>query len=150
MPAAVILLLDVLLALGVTARLTRLVVADSLGGKWFRWPAQRWANRTPWKHTRRQFWVDGLGCPFCVSTWIGIGSFTLLWAAWTVDGWLLTGWRIVAAGLTASYLLSHLAVSLGDVTDDPPDLFGPEPDLLADDDHPDAYRPSPGPSRPPS
>lgn len=115
------LIIDVVLALGVTIRLTRAVTVDAIGGRWLRDPVERWARRghpETGQRARREFWSDGLVCPFCVSTWVGIGSFATMAATEALEsGWLVV-WRIVAAGLTASFVVAHVMVALGDVNDD--------------------------------
>lgn len=55
-------------------RLTRLIIADELGGWVLREPAEQWA----WKREAdsagwRTKLVDGLSCPFCVGFWVGAG-----------------------------------------------------------------------------
>lgn len=138
--------IDVLLAAGAATRLTRFVVTEDLGGWLIRDPANRWADRyeptvdgVPVQravaqghvHTDRALepgWrsrlVSGLDCPFCVGTWLHIAaqaSTTIL----PRTGPLRAAWRVVAGGLTASYLLAHLAVTWGDVNDDDEDYDAP-------------------------
>lgn len=142
MPAAVA-IADAVLAAGAAARLTRFVVVEDLGGWLIREPAQRWADRPcpacqgpttretvnmvcqtcgrdylqDHPTSRRHKLVSGLDCPFCVGTWLHIAAQAST-ALLPASGRLRSVWRVVAAGLTASYLLAHLGAVWGDVADD--------------------------------
>lgn len=115
--------LDIVLAIGATLRLTRLVVVDEIGEWWLRKPledaADRWAvrelaraqaageePRTPWWWKYQSLWT----CPHCTS----------FHAAWLV---LLSGlvlrklglaglWRFGTGALTLSSVAGHLSARL--------------------------------------
>lgn len=61
--------------------------------------------------------VSGLDCPFCVGTWLHIAAQAST-AILPRTGPLRTGWRVLAGGLTASYVAAHLMIALGDFDDD--------------------------------
>lgn len=111
-----LILLDLLLALGMALRLTRLVTGDSLGQWWLREPAQRWAltGKTPESRKRRIDYVEGLGCPYCVGFWVGCGVLVTLWAAGGPGADTWEPWRWVAGALTLNYIAAHLGARLGD------------------------------------
>ena len=115
-------LIDLLLLLGLTLRLTRLVVGDSISWWYLREPAVRWAQRrtgrTGWNEKYEpRLWqerlVSGLFCPYCVGFWI---------AAATVLSLLLVGgpghaadwWRWVALVFTLNYVAAKIGGVLGD------------------------------------
>lgn len=114
-------LVDVLLALGLTLRLNRIVTGDHVGLWFFRGPASQWA----WSHEKPPIgttWVPGwrsklqlgLSCPFCVGFWIAIAVTASLWlAGGPGDAW--TPWRWVAGAFTLNYIAAHLGGRLGDV-----------------------------------
>jgi hypothetical protein len=105
---------DVVLVVGSTMRLTRLIVADDLGGWIVKYPAYRWANaRDPRAETWRAKLVTGLDCPFCVGTWIGFAVLGLTGAA-NPSGRVGRAWRFVMAGLTLNEVTAHLGARLGD------------------------------------
>jgi hypothetical protein len=124
---------DVVLVVGSTMRLSRLVVADDLGRWMVVWPAYRWAERhrrplppAPGPFAPEQEWapnwrdrlVTGLDCPFCVGTWIGFAVLgaTSLSSPQTRLGRL---WRFVMAGLALNEVAAHLGARLGDTAPDP-------------------------------
>lgn len=132
------LIIDVILALGVTIRLTRAITVEDIGGRLLRDPADRWVRRAAFyggelaprvladlaklkaerRLANRRWWADALSCPFCVSTWIGIATFAIMAIAHTTDSWFTLVWRIVAAGLTASYVAARVLVGFGDTDSD--------------------------------
>ncbi len=98
---------DTALIFGATLRLTRLVTTDD-AGELVRGPADKWAT-TP----KRRTLVDGLGCPFCVGYWLGVGvvgSYRLSSAHPTAR----TAWRLVAATLALNEVVGHAAIRIGD------------------------------------
>lgn len=130
--------LDVLLAAGAAARLTRFVVIEDLGQWAIRDPAQRWADRPcptcqgrtretvnmvcrtcgrdymqAHPTSRRQKLVSGLSCPFCVGTWLHIAAQAVP-VLLPRSGRARTAYRVVAGGLTASWVLGHVGTRLGD------------------------------------
>jgi len=109
-------LLDLLLVLLATARLTRLVVGDDLGEWYVRAPAGAWAVRgkTPESRHRRLNYVGGLSCPFCVGFWIGAAVLITLWLAGG-PGHAWEPWRWVAGAFAINYVTAHLGARLGDV-----------------------------------
>jgi hypothetical protein len=119
---------------GAVVRLTRFVVLDDLGHWLIKGPLQQAAwNHDLAKYGRHKVSEDGqvevhlpdwqaddtdtmhtavrashgLGCPFCVSTWLGIGAVGIALAAWPHPK-ARNAWFAVAAGLTASYLTGHI------------------------------------------
>ena len=109
----------VLLAAGLTARLTRLVMVDDVGLWFIRGPLASWAVR----HTPKQGGVQwgwrmmltsGLACPFCVGFWIGagvLGSLALLGGFDSHTGGA-TVWRWVAGVFTLNYVVAHIGSRL--------------------------------------
>lgn len=118
-------LLDLLLVLGVTLRLTRLLTVDDLGWWLVRSPAYRWAARPnsdpgeppiPYDPdvppaTWRQKLVSGLDCPFCAGFWIG-AMVLLSLALCGGPGDALAFWRYAAGAFTLSYVSAHVASRL--------------------------------------
>lgn len=110
-------LLDALLALGLTMRLTLLIVGDDLGLWWVRGP---WATYA-WNKEGQEFgWrskiSDGLHCPFCVGFWIGVLVLLSLWLAGG-PGHAAEAWRWVAAAFALNYVAAHIGARLGDTED---------------------------------
>lgn len=135
---------DCLLALGFTLRLTRLVVLDDLGRWLLREPAQKWADSheptidgiPAWKAvasgrmhatpTPQPGWrsklVSGLTCPFCVGFWLAalvVASLLIAGgpgAPMAPDGavTLATAWRTVAALFSLNWLAAHIGARAGD------------------------------------
>jgi hypothetical protein len=129
-----ILVFDLLLALGATLRLTRFIVSDDVPGTWFIKdplhdavhahqrredekrhragvesasypPPPRWARYT-----------DGLGCPYCMSVWMAaVVTLTLALAGGPGDA--ADWWRYVAGFLTLAWLTGHIAARAGDTED---------------------------------
>lgn len=137
--AALLVLLDLLLALGATLRLTRFVVADDVPGTfWIKEPlhdrkhaAQRkgvpaWrppssepitaeqANQSlVYPEPRWARYLDGLSCPYCISVWMAAAvTVALLLAGGPGDA--ASWWRYIAGFLTLAYATGHLAARLGD------------------------------------
>lgn len=119
------LLLDLLLVLGASLRLTRFVVTDDLGGWWIRDPAERWARvndhygvaevitGTGWRGRL----VSGLFCPFCVGFWIGVltlASLALAGGPGDTAEW----WRWVAGALSLNWVAAHLGARAGDANEE--------------------------------
>jgi hypothetical protein len=99
------------LVLLATARLVRLLLVDELGLQ-LRTPLEIWlTSKSP---VSRYWLIDGLGCPWCVGFWIGLGvlgvsPFFLLAAA---PAWLTMTWYWLMAGLSLNYLVGHLYARL--------------------------------------
>lgn len=107
--------IDLLLALGCTLRLSRLVTADDLGLWWVRGPAALWAMKhEPKADGWRAKLQSGLDCPFCVGFWIGVlvlGSLCLTGG----PGQAWEPWRWVTGAFALNYVVGHIASRLGDV-----------------------------------
>lgn len=117
MNPTLLLMIDLLLALGMTMRLTRLVTGDDIGLWFFRGPAAMWAIR---KEPNADGWraklQSGLSCPYCVGFWIGAGVLLSLWlAGGPGEAW--EPWRWVAGALMMNYVAAHIGSRLGDVDD---------------------------------
>lgn len=123
---------DLLLAAGFTARLTRVIVTDDIGKWWIRDPLSKWARgkEPEVQHNavyRNGEWVaedpswrkylDGLACPYCVGFWIGVLILASL-AAVGGPGDAAVWWRYLAGAFTMNYLTAHIGARLGDVADD--------------------------------
>lgn len=100
--------LDLVLLVGLTLRLTRFVVADSLARWYLREPANRWAGWDPDYEpaSHRQRLVSGLECQYCVGFWIAVLATASLAAAIAFD--LLVPWRWVAGAFTLNYVVAHI------------------------------------------
>lgn len=122
--------LDCLLALGLTLRLTRLVVMDDLSLWWLRGPLAVWATRknplpemdtlpTGFQEMRvyvpdwRGKLVSGLSCPFCVGFWIGCLVLLSLWLVGG-PGAAAEPWRWVAGAFTLNWVAAHIGARAGD------------------------------------
>lgn len=101
-------LLDVLLLLGLTARLSRLVTTDDIGVWWFQTPAKRLAMKadTPERRDKALDYAAGLECPYCVGFWIAVATTFSLWLAGG-PGDAADVWRWVAAVFTVNYVVAH-------------------------------------------
>ena len=85
-----------LLALGASARLTRLVTDDAILGRFRTWFIRRWGP---------DHWTSYLlHCPWCVSPYLGAGVFTTAWFYGDTP-WFI----IVASVLSASWLIGTAA-----------------------------------------
>ena len=105
-----------LLAAGLTARLTRLVVVDDIGLWWLRGPLSAWAWSRP--QNGRLGWraklVTGFSCPFCVGFWIGaavLGSLALVGGPDSY-GHGASVWRWIAGVFTLNYIVAHIGSRL--------------------------------------
>lgn len=132
---------DVVLLLGLTLRLVRLVIADDLGQLLVQEPVDRWQQRIidRWwdslsrgqrydfadltdKERARQLPVgvrllDAVACPWCIGFWLAGLALASLLVAWGVGGTLLVIWRVVAGAFTLNYVAAHLGSGLGDFED---------------------------------
>lgn len=101
-------ILIVLLAVGLTARLVRLVTVDTIAEKPRAWVVVTAHRLAP----RAGRWADTLlSCPYCLSVWVAAGVA----ASWAVWGHTVA-WQAVALAGTASYVAGH-AVAYLDVRD---------------------------------
>lgn len=107
---------DTALAVGATARLTRLVVADDLGQFWLKDPLSEIAATHVDTHGETPAWwryVDGLSCPYCVSfhaAYVVLGAHALM----SRSRRTLALWRFGTAALSLSYVVGHVGARLGD------------------------------------
>lgn len=111
-PMLLLWILDVVLLLGLTLRLSRLIVTDDIGDWWVKEPVRRWAMRRK-DPTKALDYADGLDCPFCVGFWIA--GLTLL-SLFLVGG---PGeahdvWRWVSAWFALNWVAAHLGARAGD------------------------------------
>lgn len=107
--------LDVLLALGLTLRLSRLIVADDIGLWFVRGPAAKWAiRREPRADGWRAKLQSGLSCPFCVGFWIGCLVLLSLWLVGG-PGDAAEPCRWIAGAFALNWIVGHIAARAGDV-----------------------------------
>jgi len=109
---------DLLLLLGLTLRLTRLVVADDLGAWYLRGPVEIWASLYdyPGDLGWRTKIAQGLSCPFCVGFWIGAAcalSLLLVGGPGDAPDW----WRWIAGIFALNWVAAHLGSRAGDTAD---------------------------------
>lgn len=110
-----LLAIDILLALGLTLRLSRLVVTDDIGLWWIRIPAFNWAHaREPRADGWRAKLQSGLSCPFCVGFWIGCLVLLSLWLVGG-PGHAHEAWRWVSGAFALNWIVGHIAARAGDV-----------------------------------
>lgn len=137
MPATLLLLLDLALALGAALRLTRFIVADDVPGTyWIKEPLHDRKHAWQRKHAeirkRGQYgvteeyvhapeprwarYLDGLSCPYCISVWMAaLVTATLLLAGGPGDA--ADWWRYGAGFLALAWLTGHIAARAGDTED---------------------------------
>lgn len=121
--------LDLFLLLGLTARLTLFVTTDSLGALLIRDPMEAWARRgLPFKgktfyvgeesyYSRRDYWVSGIYCPWCVGFWLGAATMLSLYIMGGVGSASET-WRLVAGIFTINLIVAPLTGALVSSSDD--------------------------------
>jgi len=125
-PVTLLAALDLLLVLGLTLRLTRLIVTDDLGLWWVRGPASFWAMRHDTHQTvnagalSEQIIVGwrsklsvGLSCPFCIGWWVGCAVLASL-AAVGGPGDAAELWRWIAGAFSLNWIAAHIGSRLGD------------------------------------
>jgi hypothetical protein len=105
-------LLDAALVPLATARLARLVTTDD----WGQWvlvdPIERACGCSRDEPDPKGFVakaVTGLGCPFCVGYWIGVGVLASGIAARHTGPSTHRAWRFVMAGLALNYVVGHVS-----------------------------------------
>lgn len=101
---------DLLLVLGATLRITRFIITDDLGLWWVRGPLYVWAN----DHEHdvgpmgwRTKVASGLTCPHCVGFWLGcvvLGSLWLVGGPGHAPDW----WRYASGALTLNWCAAHI------------------------------------------
>jgi hypothetical protein len=101
--SAALLIVVLILILGTTARLTRLVTVDSITE-----PARTWIKSAAKDHLGRRMWYkldDLLQCPWCVSVYVGIASAYIGLAHW--DRYFVFGGMLA---LTVSWITGNVQV----------------------------------------
>lgn len=118
--------LTLVLVLGLTLRLSRLIIVDDVGLWFVRGPAAAWA----WGHDKdkrgtgaipwRSHLVTGLSCPFCVGFWIGCLVVLSLYLVGGPDSTSTAAswWRWIAGAFTLNWTVGHIAARVGDVDND--------------------------------
>lgn len=109
---------DVLLAFGLTLRLTRFVVADDVPGTWWiKDPLEDRRTAYLRKHDGREprwsRYLEGLSCPYCMSVWFAaaaVASLALAGGPGEAADW----WRYVAGALSLAWIVGHVADRAGD------------------------------------
>lgn len=101
MPLFFELLIAAVLTVGASARLTRLIGADTI-------TAPLRAKLTTWSKSTKP--AEFLACPWCSGFWTSAG---VVYAVWLVQGWPFSepSWGLGAAALTlgSSYLVGLMA-----------------------------------------
>lgn len=97
--------LELLLAIGLTARIVRLAVWDD-AGRILRRPAELLGQLVAGVRGRK-FFEEMFFCPFCIGWWVSLAVA----GSWAVAGETLA-WRAVALAGTASYIAGHLVATL--------------------------------------
>lgn len=127
-------LVDVLLLAGLTARLTRFVVTDDLGGWMIRHPIHRFlVNHTgTWRTDKDPViyydnvivsppWQEKITrlfhCPWCIGSWLAAGCALSLYVAGG-PGHAAEWWRYLAGVFALNYVVAHVGVRLGDTDGD--------------------------------
>jgi hypothetical protein len=96
------LIADLLLLAGLTLRIIHLVTTDTISDRYLRQPAYKWAG----DDERREFWAEGLECPWCVGFWLsGVCLASLILAGGPGDA--ADWWRVAAGWFTLSYLAAR-------------------------------------------
>lgn len=106
---------DVLLLLGLTLRLVRVIVSDDIGEWWVKEPIRKRILRIndDQKRNRALDYVEGLDCPFCVGFWIAGLTLLSLYLAGG-PGEANDVWRWVSAWFALNWVAAHLGARAGD------------------------------------
>lgn len=99
-----------LLAIGATARITRLIGRDSITFFFRDWIAGH-SDSTPKPGARRKFFTfleDLVNCPWCLSIWVSIPVAVAAWM-WGDSVWF----TVPALALSASWIAGHIATKEG-------------------------------------
>jgi hypothetical protein len=98
---------DILLLVLASARVTRLILVDSLGEWWLVKPAIVWATGR-----KSEKYIEGLlTCPFCIGFWIclaGVGSLMLAGGPGNAAVW----WQVLAGTFSLSYIVGHVVAKI--------------------------------------
>jgi hypothetical protein len=114
--------IDLLLLLGLTLRLYRLVFVDDLGIWWIQAPIARLSYRLtevgpnrpiPPGRMRAARYLTGADCRWCLGFWLGAAMLAMLYIAGG-PGHAATWWRVTAGTFTLNYVAAHLSVWAGD------------------------------------
>lgn len=126
-------LLDTMLLVLATLRLSRLVTGDTLGQWLILSRAWRWANRYKPDSTRPGVFVQhpdgpspqrlklasGLVCPFCIGYWCGAALLVVSYFTGPL-GDEPVWWRLLVGSLALNYLVGHTASLMGDTDPNSP------------------------------
>ena len=120
-------IVDLALAVGASARLSRLVITDDIGRWWVKEPVDRamdayaereiWASANVGQEPQVPWWWkyrSGLDCPFCIGFWLSLLVVGLGAAATRREGIGAIAWRAGTGALATNYVASHLGSRLGD------------------------------------
>jgi len=115
MSGMLLVIVDLLLALGLTLRLSRLIVVDDIGDWWVKRPIAERLGKMPTGPKRDKafdYW-DGLSCPFCVGFWIaGLVLLSLYLVGGPGDAAVL--WRWIAGWFALNWIAAHIGARAGD------------------------------------
>lgn len=106
---------DALLVTGLALRATRLVTTDQIGERYVQRPAYELARKHLDTHGAPPSWDwlrDGLGCPYCVGYWLGVGALVSERATRNAPGPVRGSWRLLAGSFTLNYVVGHLSSRL--------------------------------------
>lgn len=121
---------DLLLSIGLTLRLTRVITQDDIGLWYVRGPVAMWAMRheplsppniTPDGFLGEREYVPGwrgrlslgLSCPFCIGFWVGVLVLLSLWLCGG-PGHAWDPWRWVAGAFALNWVAAHVGARAGD------------------------------------
>ena len=104
-----LIVLDLVLLVLATLRVTRFFTSDSMGQWWFYAPLYKKAYGGG-KHETPKWakYIEGLTCPFCVGFWVGCLALLTLFIAGGLgdaDAW----WRWLAAAFALNWVVGHVA-----------------------------------------
>lgn len=111
-----LILADLALLLGLTLRLTRLVVTDQVGEYLVRRPAEHVAAHVLHSGRTLAFTRALLSCPFCIGFWLGVAALATLAAVGGpgAEGTAAVVWRYVAGAFALNWVAAHIGARLGD------------------------------------
>ena len=104
--------LDLLLLVLSTLRVTRLFTTDSIPGKWWiQHPLNKKAYGSGGPAPKWSRYLDGLECPFCIGFWIGCVALLTLYLVGGI-GHAAEWWRWLAGAFALNYLVGHVSSRL--------------------------------------